>query len=250
MSRTAASTQPVFDAPLPRVSDFRRRLEAAAPGGDSLAGHTRLSALDASLLQDLQRFEPEARTRGTLEVLEVVAAAVRHGRTLRLMLQHDERVLPLQVSPRRQQATLPLPLAQWGHVRWKQLRVLQVERVDEAESAPPVEALQGSAAGHHTGPLPALMWALALQGARAALLPEIAGPAAYRIAPGTDLTALDLTGSLGAAVTRLRRETVSLREIASWPGLDAERATRLLNGLYLQAGLMVTRTHPAAAQVG
>ncbi len=239
----AASTQPVFDAPLPRVSDFRRRLEAAAPGGDSLAGHTRLSALDASLLQDLQRFEPEARERGTLEVLEVVAAAVRHGRTLRLMLQHDERVLPLQVSPRRQQATLPLPLAQWGHVRWKQLKVLQVERIDESDGPAPADP-------QHTGPLPALMWALALQGARAALLPEIAGPAAYRIAPGTDLTALDLTGTLGAAVTRLRRETVSLREIASWPGLDAERATRLLNGLYLQAGLMVTRTHPAAAQLG
>jgi hypothetical protein len=34
--------------------------------------------------------------------------------------------------------------------------------------------------------------------------------------------------------------------MAAWPGMSAERASRLLNALYLVGGLMVMRTHPAA----
>jgi hypothetical protein len=34
--------------------------------------------------------------------------------------------------------------------------------------------------------------------------------------------------------------------MAEWPGFDRPRAMRMLNGLYLQAGLMVSRTHPVA----
>jgi hypothetical protein len=87
---------------------------------------------------------------------------------------------------------------------------------------------------------------LALRGSREALLPEIAGVAAYRVTPGVDLKSLDLAGSLGAAVARLRQQATPLREIAGWPGFDRGRASRLLNGLYLQSALMVTRTHPSA----
>jgi hypothetical protein len=111
-----------------------------------------------------------------------------------------------------------------------------------------VRALVGEAA--HYAPLAPLLWELALRGARAELLPEIAGQAAYRISPGVNLRALDLSGSLAVAVSRLRRETTNLREIALWPGFDRERAMRLLNALYLQAGLMVSRTHPAATNEG
>ena len=42
-------------------------------------------------------------------------------------------------------------------------------------------------------------------------------------------------------------EKLNLRDLAEWPGFDRVRAARLLNGLYLQAGLIVSRTHPAAA---
>jgi hypothetical protein len=48
-------------------------------------------------------------------------------------------------------------------------------------------------------------------------------------------------------VQRLQREAASLDDIARWPGLNRERATRLLNGVYLQAGLIVSRAHPAAS---
>ncbi len=51
-------------------------------------------------------------------------------------------------------------------------------------------------------------------------------------------------------MARLKREAVNLRELSQWPGFDRERAMRLLNGLYLQAGLMVSRTHPAATNDG
>ena len=38
----------------------------------------------------------------------------------------------------------------------------------------------------------------------------------------------------------------NLREICAMPGMDRTRAMRLLNALYLQAGLIVSRTHPVA----
>ena len=44
----------------------------------------------------------------------------------------------------------------------------------------------------------------------------------------------------------LRRESVSLREISQWPGLTLERASRLLNALYLASGLLITRSNAAA----
>jgi hypothetical protein len=46
---------------------------------------------------------------------------------------------------------------------------------------------------------------------------------------------------------RLKRQTANLRELSRWPGFDRVRAMRLLNGLYLQAGLIVSRTHPNAS---
>ena len=228
---------PTFDTVLPRVSDFQRRLRQT--GGDTrspASGHASLDpTLDQSLLQDLQRFDASARTEHGLEVLEVVAASLRHGRALRLLVSHADLVLPLTVMPLQRVVRAPLPLDQWELLNWAGMKVLQVE--------PALAPLQTD----HQAPLGLVLWALALQGSRAQLLPEIAGPVAYRIAPSADFSGLHLSGALASAVTRLRRQTTPLQELSSWPGLDAERASRLLNGLYLQSGLIVTRSHPAAA---
>lgn len=230
-------TRPHFDTVLPRVSDFQRRLRQT--GADTVAASTLQASLDPalepSLMQDLQRFDSRARAGSGLEVLEVVAAAVRHARALRLLLEHEGLVLPLTVMPKERVVHAPLPLAQWGLLRWSTLKVLQVE-----------PAADTGAVGH-LAPLGLVLWALALHGSRAELLPEIAGPVAYRIAPSTDFSGLDLAGTLASAVGRLRRQTTPLGEISAWPGLDRERAMRLLNGLYLQSGLIITRSHPAAA---
>ena len=224
---------------LPRSSDFRRRLRAQPLGTDTLAGATRLSSLDPHLLQDLQRFESRARAGEGLEVLEVLAAVLRHGRPLRLMVEHRSHVLPLTALPRQHELWAPVSAADWEAMDWSALRVLQVEPAPDRAFA----QIPGATAT----PLGSVLWALALQGARAELLPEIAGPAAYRIAPSTDLGALRLTGALANTLTRLQRQGASLEDIARWPGMSRERASRLLNGLYLQAGLIVSRAHPSAS---
>ena len=245
MTRTFSQTQPSFDTVLPRVSDFQRRQRQLGHSPDPGAGSTLQSTLDVSLLQDLQRFEKPAGS-GCLEVLEVMAAAVRHGRALRLLLEHEGLVLPLTVKPQERLVHAPLALAQWSLLRWSTLKVLQVEPA--AATAEPAAPTQEAPLGVmlQQAPLGPVLWALALEGSRADLLPEIAGPVAYRIVPGTDLSGLDLVGLLASAVTRLQRQTTTLGELSQWPGFDRERATRLLNGLYLQAGLMITRTRPAA----
>jgi hypothetical protein len=95
-------------------------------------------------------------------------------------------------------------------------------------------------------PLGPVLWQLAIRGLRSSLLSDIAGPAAYRVAPGLDLTRLTLGNAEAAAVYRLRRESATARAMADWPGFDRLRATYLLNALYLQAGLIVSRSHPSA----
>jgi hypothetical protein len=132
-----------------------------------------------------------------------------------------------------------------------QLTDLEVLRVEKAQMpVPDLQTLAQSAVQAHFAPLGKLLWELALRGARDELLPEIAGQAAYRITPTMDLSLLELSGSLASACEKLKRQTTSLREIAEWPGFDRTRAMRMLNGLYLQAGLMVSRTHPAATNEG
>jgi hypothetical protein len=242
------STLP-FGAPdLMRASVFQRYLEEMERTGDIDGGHSRLSSLSPSLMQDLQRFEQSRRPEDGLEVLEVMAACVRHGRSLLMHLQDDNRVLPLTVFPTERLVHCPMRMEQLLDTRLTDLRVMHVEPAvlkvpghrDTALVADPMLY----------APLGPLLWELALRGAREELLPEIGGMAAYRIAPGVDLRGLNLNGTMAAAVVRLKRATTNLREIAEWPGFDRARATRLLNALYLQAGLMVSRTHPAATNEG
>lgn len=227
-----ASTLP-NDSALMRVSDFERAFGSERSAAD--AGATRLSALNPSLLQDLMRFERINNPGDGLDALEVLAAALRHGRALLMHLQFDYRVIPITVRPVDRALLGPLTLEQLLELRLPDLRVLRVEPAPER----PSEGLQHA-------PLGPLLWEMALRGSREALLPEIAGVAAYRVTPGADLSALQLGGSLAAAVARLRLQATPLKDVAAWPGFDRGRATRLLNALYLQSALMVTRTHPGA----
>jgi hypothetical protein len=220
-----------------RVSEFQRQLrEAPLEPADTDRGATQLNSLNSSLLQDLLRFEPAAG-KG-LELLEVLAAAVRHGRPLRVFLQHGFQVAPVSVFPAQRLVHTPMRLQAFLDLRLAELRVLQVQN----------EKLEPAQAPGHAGSLGLLLWELALRGSRNALLPEIAGQAAYRVAPGCSFDELGLKGSLGAAVERLGEEATTLRGIAQWPGFDDDRARRLLNGLYLQAALIVSRSTPAATQ--
>jgi len=242
------STLPRGTPDVTRVSRFQRHLRRRERGRDAGPPSTRLSQLNPSLMQDLMRFDGQGRDGGGPELLEVLAACVRHARPLLIHLQCDARVLPLTVFPVHRLAHCPLPLERLLAERLPELAVLHVERALLQAPGDPAAALAAETDVH--APLAPLLWELALRGGREDLLPEIAGNAAYRVAPGVDLRALHLEGSLAAAVARLQRQTTNLREIAEWPGFDRGRAMRMLNGLYLQAGLIVTRTHPAATNEG
>ena len=215
---------------------------AAAPGAPA---HTALSSLSPSLLQDLQRFDQDNPQR---ELLEVLAAGVRHTQPLAIALAWERQALTLSVFPTQRLVHCPLPMADFVAGN---LEAMQVRQVQPASLRPP-----GSAELARIGnpalysPLGPLLWAVALRGSRQALLPELAGQAAYRVAPGISLGGLDVPDAMAACISRLRRETCNLRGIANWQGIGVQRAMRLLNALYLQSGLIVSRTHPAATNEG
>jgi len=210
--------------------------EAAKTGVSS-----RIASLSPSLRADLYRFEAAG---GTTEVLEVIAACVRHAKRVTIHLQRGERVVPLTVFPEERLVHCPLPMAQLIGQDLTELRVMHVEPAILRPPGHEASGLVGEKRLH--APLGPLLWELAMRGGRAELLPEIAGPAIYRVTPGLQPSSLPASSTLLAAVSRLRRTATTLTEIAEWPGMDRERAVRLLNALYLQAGLMVSRSHPDA----
>lgn len=238
-----ASTLPAGAPELMRISDFRRYLQQSQDRGDRTT--TRLSSLSPSLLQDLLRFEREGRGS---ELLEVIAAALRHGKNLLIHLGLESHVVPLTVFPSERLAHAPVVPEQLQALRLNLLEVLQVEPALLEPPGGRERTLVAEAALY--GPLGSLTWALSMRGARDTLLPELTGSAAYRVTPGADLKGLDLGGTLNAAIARLQRESTNLREMAEWPGFDRERASRLVNALYLQSALIVSRTHPAATNEG
>jgi hypothetical protein len=239
------STLPFDEPDLMRASAFRRQLHESARTGDADSMASRLSTLSPSLLLDLMRFEHEGEHGG---VLEVLAACIRHARRLLVHLQAQDKVLPLTVFPVEHLLHCPMPMAQFMALPLDELIVLHVE---PALLRPPGDRVQAMVAEpEQYSALGPALWELALRGPRAQLLPEIAGQAAYRISPGLNLRRLEISGTMADAVARLKRDTTNLREMAQWPGFDPERAMRLLNGLYLQGGLMVSRTHPAATNEG
>lgn len=239
-------TIPFGEPELWRVSAFQRAMSELAAMPDPAAGlGTRLSSLSPSLLADLQRFE---HTPSGAEVLEVMAACLRHSQNVAIHLDREGFVVPVTVFPRERLFHTPLPVASLLEPSMANLRLLQVEPAVLKPPGHKHNELVGAAHMYH--PLGMLLWLLALYGPRRELLPEIAGPAVYRVAPGLDLRNLEIGGALASAIVRLRREAVPLRALAEWPGLDPERASRLLNALYLQSGLMISRTHPAALSAG
>jgi hypothetical protein len=236
-------TVPFGEPELMRASAYQRYLDELGASTTREPVSSRISSLSPSLRADLQRFEQRG---GSSEVLEVVAACVRHAKRVTVHLQCGEKVLPLTVFAQERLVHCPMPMDDLVlHHLW-QLRVMHVE---PALLRPPGDAqrdLIGDDAMHY--PLAPLLWELAMRGQRRDLLPEIEPPAVYRVAPGLEIESLPASGALSAAIRRMQAEAVSLRELSEWPGLDRERAERLLNALYLQSGLIVSRSHPDAVR--
>jgi hypothetical protein len=227
------------DSTLWRISAFERmRLETGTTGFHRLEGPT---LLPTTLLADLQRLEFDPANG---DVLEVVAACMRHREPALLYLQHEGLVWPVTLFPREGLYHSPRDVLQASGTGLAQLRVMATE--PPGVRAPGHWMHERIGQAEHYRALAPLLWQFALQGPRRALLSEIDGTAAYRVVFASSAEQLMAPGALGPAVERLRRTTASLREIASWPGMSLERASRLLNALYLASSLMVTHSHPSA----
>lgn len=236
------STLPLGEPDLMRVSAFQRYLDDLVRVGSAESSSGRLTSLSPSLMQDLERFE---RNGGQSELLDVLAACLRHAYPLTVNLQWTDRVVPLTLFPAERLVHCPVPMPQFLESRLSELQVMQVEPAMLRAPGHRDASLVGERQMY--SPLAPLLWEMALRGSRDRLLPEIDGVAAYRVAPGVSLRGLEIPSILATAVERLRRRTRNLRELSGWPGLDRERAMRLLNALYLQGGLIVSRMHPRAA---
>ncbi len=241
------STIPFGEPELMRASSFRRYLPHPEDGSAMAIVSPQLAALSPSLMADLGH--GATRVQRT-EPLDVLAACVRHAQPVTVHLQCGERAVPLTLFPHQRLLHCPMPIDALLAQREPELEVIHIE---PALLAAPSEAVwhRGRPAAYAVAdlcfhPLGAILWDLALHGGRRELLPEIAGPAVYRVSYGLDMGDVTMSGTLLSAVYRLRRESCRLRDMATWSGFDRERAVRLLNGLYLQSGLIVSRSHPDA----
>jgi hypothetical protein len=188
------------------------------------------------------------KTDRAKEVMEVLAACLRQRESALLLLRHLDMVWPLTLFPQAKLYHSPQPILETLRPG---LRELQVIAVEPPGLRPPGQRLAGDSADDGAyRPLLPLLWALALCASRAALLQDIGGRAAYRVAADFNTAGVRLPGALDPALQRLRREIASLADIALWPGMDRDRAARLLNGVYLQGNLIILRSHPAARDSG
>ncbi len=226
------------DSTLWRVSAFERmRQETGTSGFQRLSGPTLLPSTLTAELDQLQR------TQGGREVLEVLAACLRQRESALLYLRYGELVWPVTVFPQPMLYHSPRDLSQAPGAALATLDLLEIEPPGVRVPGDPLQHRVGSSDHYH--PLLPMLWAVALHGPRRHLLSEIGGTAAYRVLrmPPPELPA---PGALRPAIDRLSRDTASLRAIAGWPGMDVERASRLVNALYLASSLMVTRSAAAA----
>jgi hypothetical protein len=239
------STIPFGEPELLKATAYRRYLDELDADSAQEGDITRLNLLSPSLQADLQRAD---QTGGVSETVEVIAACVRHSTRVIIYLQCSGRVLPLTVFPHERLVHCPMDLSEFIEQHLAQVRVMHVEPAILRPPGDTERDLIGDSRLYH--PLTPLLWELAMRGPRHDLLPEIAGPAVYRVAPSLDMSGVPVAAAIKSAIDRLRRKAVPLATIAGWPALDRERASRLLNALYLQAGLIVSRSHPDAARDG
>lgn len=227
------------DSTLWQVSEFERMF--AQTGNSGFARLNASTTLSAPLNAELTRLE---RGHRETQVLDVVAACLRQGESALLLLRLKGLVWPLTLFPKAGLYHLSRPIVDALKSGNADLEVIGVEPAGIRPPGPldPMP-IDGSS---HFRVLPPLLWALALHAPQVRLLDDIGGRAAYRIAAGFDAGDVAHSGALASALRRLRLEVASLQDIAGWPGMDTDRAARLLDAIYLQGGLMVLRTHAAA----
>lgn len=229
--------------PLVFDEDFRSTDPASTVAGDvesepATTSRTRPSTLSPSVLSDLKRFTGSAEAG---DLLPALAASLRHAQDLVLHLRHDLGNLLLCVFPRDQRYGCALDLLER---RDDEIARLQLSRVEPWDGFWHGGAAAVTEASEHAvfRPLRPLLWRLALHGARDELLPEIAGAVRYRLAPGVSLRHAPLDEHLRPILRGLRNVALSFDEFSDWSGVEPSMLRRLLNALYLQSGLILSRS--------
>jgi hypothetical protein len=224
-----------------RISAYERvREESGHLGFGGLTGST---VLPTTLAAEFTALESR---RLSDDVVEVVAACIRRAESALVLLRHRGLVWPLTVFPRHNLYHLPRSIIEELDGGNRDMAVLSVQPPGLRIPGHPDHERVRDPSDYR--PLPPLLWALALKAPRAHLLEDIAGQVAYRISSDFLDEGIVSAGALSPLLRRLRREVSSFHEIAQWPGMDEERAARVLNGVYLQGGLIVLRSPRLARQ--
>lgn len=194
------------------------------------------STLSPSVLSDLMRFEDQACGA---DLLPVLAAIVRHMHPLLVYLQYLDRIVELSLFPRQHHFRCDLDLLNLASDEAAQLQVMHVAPLPSTGLLDPAAAYAA-----HSGSMALLLWTMALRGSHSTLLPEIAGPVRYRLAPGPSLRRLPMDPWSTSTLRCLGDEPASVQELAEESGSDRACTRRLLNAVYLQGRLMITRSLP------
>ncbi len=227
------------DHALWRISKFNRlRGTIAAAAHHGLHRQTLISSTLQAELRVLDR------RREAADPLEVVAACVRLRESALIYLQCQDVIWPVTLFPAQMLYHSPRSLALATQHEMSALKVIEIEPAGVRPPGHWMEERVANVESYHE--LMRALWVLALQGPRASLLYEIAGTAAYRVLRSPTGQGLATPGALGPTVERLHNDSAPLRTIAGWPGMSLERASRLLNALYLTSNLIVSRTHHSA----
>ncbi len=207
--------------------------------GDDFAPRT-IAVLSPDMIDALRQLEPGNGSGPDL--LEVVACILRLREPVLLAMAVDGWVWPVSLYPRARLYRAPVdwlrapPAGLWG------ARLLTCEPPPAEPPALPGVPWRSLPPCHY--PLDGLLWSLALLGPRNGLLGALAGAKTFRVVSAKHEAVLaQLPGALGSAVARLRAGPAEFSQICRWPGLDAVRAARLLNALYLK-GRLVTQEGP------
>lgn len=218
-----------------QVSSFDRLHEAA------MRGHERPTIVSSTLMAEIDALE---KRQEASDALEVLAACLRLQEPALVYLRFAELVWPVTVFPAQMIYHAPRPLTEAPEQSLTRVTAMAIE---PAAVRPPGHPMSNRVAADDSYySLAPALWRLALHGPRGRILNEIGGTAAYRVLRNPKVDDLPLPGALGPAAERLRREPASLKQIAGWPGMSLERASRLLNALYLGSNLLVSRSTAGA----
>lgn len=213
---------------------------------DSLMDAHVASVLSPDMLDALRRLDADD---GGSELLEVVALCLRLKEPMLLTIAVGRWAWPITLYPEHGLYRAPID---WSCAPPPGLARAQLLDCGPALLAPPRLAgpQRGTPPNHY--PLAGLTWTLALLGPRTTPLRTLARTERFRTItrtttrttpPAATRDAAEpgwrLPGALGSAVARLAGSSASLGEVARWPGLDRARASRLLNGLFLDERLIL-----------